>query len=369
MSKKNNNFNYLLRSLAALLIVCLVSQPAFAQYGLSASSRTDILRKSGVRNQVRDLRDDLEENIQQRLKPGMDQISRPEAIRQRISVHVLGDVANPGIYKTQVSSRAADILALATPKRKTIRVIQIRHPGEKTRYFDLYQYYYFGNLAQNPYLKDNDVIFVPKAKGAVRIEGPVARPGTYELWYEKNLYQIVQLAGGFTSAMSKMHPIKVIRFSDGGEKFILDVVQTKSSLKNFKIQKGDIYVVPDVINVAKKFDYSVESIPGENLVYPTSVPDVFVIGAVTQPGAYPYKSHFTVKDYIGYAGPSEIAKLRSVVVMREGKKKHRKLSDKVYAGDVIIVKEKNVDSFMKYVGIASTILSVTLTALLLEERL
>lgn len=254
MVKKTNIFNILSRLLVAYLIVCLFIQPALAKHSSTSLNSKGNQSVKKANTNVSDLTDTSDEDDLQKTKINRGMLTKGQMYRQHISVHILGDVTNPGVYKTMISNRAADVLDLANPRRKTVRVIQIRHPGEKTKFYDLYQYYYFGNLGQNPYLKDNDVIFVPKQKGAVRIEGPVARPGIYELNNEKDLYDIIKLAGGFTSSMSKMHPIKVIRYSDGGEKFVLDVVQTKSSLKKFKIKRGDVYIIPDVMTAKKKFD-------------------------------------------------------------------------------------------------------------------
>ena len=78
-----------------------------------------------------------------------------------INVHVLGDVKFPGVYGAAVSERAVEVMKKAYPKRETLRVIQVRNSGKKTRYYDLYRYYYFGDLNQNPFLKPNDVVFVP----------------------------------------------------------------------------------------------------------------------------------------------------------------------------------------------------------------
>lgn len=284
-----------------------------------------------------------------------------------INVHVLGDVKNPGVFKVGVSDRVFDVLKLSFPNRSTVRMIEVRHEGGKTRTYDLYQYEYNGILSHNPYLADDDTIFVPKDKGAIRIEGPVARPGVYELNYEKNLEDVVRLAGGFSSGVLQSYPIHVIRFDHAGKKNVLEVVFEKTAIKKFKIEKGDIIIVADKINADKKFDYSVEAIPGENMVYPTSVPDVFVIGAVNTPGPYPYKSQFTIKDYLGFSGATADATFHNVVVIRDGKKKRRKIYETVFAGDVIIVKQKNLNEFMKYVGIASTLMSVTLSAIVIRD--
>ncbi len=362
--------NIFVQCVTIFLIVFLVDGPLYAQQSGSINRDTSLIQRTTNPQQgnydVRSL--NVKTDSQQVLPINSAQISdMSSALMQAISVHVLGDVADPGVIKVKVSDRAADVLKLAVPNRSTVRSFQIRHPEEDTRYFDLYQYYYFGNLNHNPYLKENDTIFVPQSKGAVRIEGPVARPGVFELGSEKYLSQIVRLAGGFTASLSKMQPIKVIRFSDESEKFVLDVVQTEESLKKFEIKKGDVIAVPDVVNANNKFDYSLEVIPGENSVYPTSVPDVFVVGAVTQPGPYPYKSHLTIKDYVGFAGASADASFRSVSIMRDGKKKSYRLHDKMQAGDVLIVKQKSRSQMVTYVSIASALLSVAMTAVLINE--
>lgn len=363
---------YFSRLLVFLLAFMFVVQPAMAsqsQYGSIKKSDkifSDISEGNAKQKQGVTSLGVVDEGMSQRQKQ-FGQNAMVNLLGRPIQVHVIGDVGNPGVVETALSTRASELIQMAQPNRNKVRLFQVRHSGERARYYDLYQYYFYGNLKHNPYLKDNDVIFVPEERGAVRIEGPVKRTGIFELAWEKNLYQIVQLAGGFTTAMSKMHPIKVIRYSEEGKKFVLEVVQTKSALKKFKIRKGDVIIVPDVINANKRFDYSLETIPGENLVYPTSVADVFIMGAVLTPGPYPYKSHLTVKDYVGFAGAQSNAHLHSVKILREGKKKRKRMDGQVQAGDVIIVREKNTDMFVKYLGIASTILSVTLSTIVIRE--
>lgn len=286
---------------------------------------------------------------------------------QTIRIHVLGNVINPGVYTIGLSDRLGFVLETAQIKRKSQRLIQVRHPQKKTKYYDLYRYYHEGDLNHNPYLEDNDVVFVPQHNGVIRIEGPVSRPGTYELYYEKNLMQIIGLAGGLTTAASQIDPIKVVRFSEGGKKFILDVSNSQSDLKNFKIAKGDIIIVPDIINNPKNFDYKVETIPGENHFYPTATPNVFVAGQVTQPGPFPYKSHLQVRDYVANAGPTQTANMRYVTLVRNGKRTRVSFDNKLHAGDIIMVKGKI--NYGLIVGSLSTVLSLTLTSLLVENTI
>lgn len=362
---------FLSQLICLLVVLSLAHQPVWAQArSLEKSSNSPFSGGTGSGNEskISNLRDSDKNNEQEGISISGGQTSGGgEFGAQMIRVHVLGDVQNPGTFTIPVSQRMYDVLKLSAPNRQKYRVVQIRHDGEKTRFYDLYQYLHFGNLKHNPYVRDNDVIFVPEHHGMVRIEGPVLRPGMYELNGEKSLYQIVSLSGGFAHAASKSHPIKVIRFDEAGKRLVLDVVATKKSMKLFRIEKGDTVVVQDIINAGKPFDYSVESIPGENLVYPTSLPDVFVIGAVGSPGPYPYKAHLKIKDYVAFAGAGRDSHLGSVKVLRNGKKKRRKLHDKVQAGDVIIVRERNFEVFLKYLGVASTIMSFTTSTILFKE--
>jgi protein involved in polysaccharide export with SLBB domain len=286
---------------------------------------------------------------------------------QQINIHVLGDVFSPGVYKVAVSERLSSVLALAEPARENLRLVEIRHPGEKTRTYDLHRYFNKGELSQNPFLKENDVIFVPPARGSIRVEGPVTLPGLHELYREKTLSDVMKLAGGTTVSASKVHPIKVVRFSEGGQRSVIDVENNKDLFKKFKIEKGDIIVIPDIINNPADFDYSVETIPGENIVYPTATPNIFVVGKVIQPGPYPYQAHLKVKDYMSYAGPAPGSQLKSATIIRNGKKIRAKLEDSPKPGDIIRV--RSTVSYSTVLGTFSTLLSLTLTILILEDRL
>lgn len=285
----------------------------------------------------------------------------------KIKVHVLGEVQSPGVYEISISDRLSDVLKLALPKRVSQRIVQVRYPGEKIAVYDLYKYYYQGDLSQSPFLRENNIVFLPPLSGAVRIEGPVARPGLYELRNEKSINDLLELSGGLSSAASQIHPIKVVRFSEKGKKFVMNVNNTRMDRRSFKIEKGDIIIIPDIINDPKKFDYTVETIPGENLFYPTSTPNIFVMGSVTQAGPYPYKSHLRIKDYVAYASPSPQARLNNVTLIRNGKRSPLRFDEKPIPGDILVVKSKL--SIGTIITAVSTVLTLTLTTLLLRDQL
>jgi protein involved in polysaccharide export with SLBB domain len=356
--------------LVFLLIFVFFSQQVMAQSTLlRGTNSTEVSEDSVGQQKVKTLESNGEDIRGQRETSDIGFTDSQLQHIPTIQVQITGDVAVPGAHRVKLSTRVLEEIMAAQPNRSNLRLYQIRRSGQKTQTYDLYKYYYQGDLSQNPYLSDGDVVFIPKQKGTIRVEGSVYRPGFYELVTEKNLLQAVALAGGFSSVLAKTFPIRVIRFDENGHQNVLEVQQTELDLKKFSIWDGDIIVVPDIINATKKFDYSVETIPGGNMVYPTSVAEVFVIGSVENPGPYPYKSHLTAKDYVGFAGANADANVRSVVVFRDGKNKRQKFSSKMQAGDVIIVKEKGFNQFLSALGIASSVLSLTLSTLILRDAL
>jgi polysaccharide export outer membrane protein len=102
------------------------------------------------------------------------------AIRQ-ISVAVLGEVKNPGVFQLGGFATALDALALAGGVKKTgtLRRILIVHPGG-TATLDLYDVFN-GGAAQNLSLQDGDRIVVRPVGPTVAVAGEVDRPGIYEL--------------------------------------------------------------------------------------------------------------------------------------------------------------------------------------------
>jgi protein involved in polysaccharide export with SLBB domain len=378
MKLSANRFGFLSRLLCYYLAFFFLAEPAFAQ---TPQITRETLQQSTSHQRVQDSVPSLREQTESSMQgfeskpsgPGVNSVDNLDPLskltEQKIKVHVLGDVLNPGVYTVTVSDRVTDVLGMAVLKRTSQRVVTVRHYNDKAQGYDLYRYLYEGNLAQNPFLQDNDVVFVPTQPGAVRVEGPVGRNGIFELNGEKNLAAVIRLAGGFTAGAAKADTIRVIRVNEFGQKFTLESAFDSGALKSFQIEKGDVIVIPDLLNKPAKFDYSIETLPGENAFYPTARPDIFVVGAVFTPGAYPYKSHLTVKDYIGYAGATDAARLSSASVVRGGKRRTVKMNTSVNPGDMVIVKTKGLNNVGTLVGFASAIISLTLSTILIKQQL
>lgn len=285
------------------------------------------------------------------------------------SVHVLGEVYRPGTYKIRPSDRITDVLQYAgnVLPNGSERSIQLRRQG-KTKYFDLFSYKYKGRLSQNPYLMENDVIFIPVKKGEIQIEGPVNRPGNYEIRRPITLKQAVSLAGGFSSGLSKKEPIRVVRYNRDEKKEVIEIENSNKEIKLFKLKKGDVVVIPHILIANKEFDYNLQRIPGDNIFYPTVDDNVYVVGAVSLPGAYEFKPHYTFKEYVSLAGPLKLAKLKKIkIIRRDGKKVKAKKNTNINAGDTIVVPQRYWTP-ASTVSWLSTLTSLTLSTLVLVDR-
>jgi protein involved in polysaccharide export with SLBB domain len=287
-------------------------------------------------------------------------------------VNVLGEVWKPGTYRVAASDRVSEVINRAGgfADNGSERRIELRRKGGGVTHVDLIAFKLFGKLDQNPYVTDNDTIFVPLRKNVIQVVGAVKRPDFYELKDEKTLAEVVDLGGGFNAATDTKDPIRVIRFEEG-EKKVDEVPISKSAMRDYAIQNGDVVVVPNVVTKDTKFDYNVASVPGDQVFYPSYEDRVFVLGGVATPGAYPFSPYYTLNQYISLAGGlNERGKPKYTVTTIDGKSHHAKPDDRVNPGDTISVKQSWMSpaSWLGFaLGVASFGLSASATIIAIQK--
>ncbi len=285
-------------------------------------------------------------------------------------IHVLGEVRRPGTYKVSPSMRVTDALRLAggVEPNGSERFIEIRRGGGKgqKQIVDLFAYNTLGEVSQNPYLQDNVAIFVPLKKMAVEIEGPVRRPGIYELKNEQNLEDLVKLAGGFTVGAGTDYPLKVIRHQGIDQKEVIEVDDAVDQMRSFELRDGDVVVVEHKFLTKHSFDYNLKKLPNDNIFYPAYENKVFVIGAVRGPGAFPFNQYYNLRQYLTLAGGTTTMAKRGKISVVTIEGKSHKAKDGEYdgvinPGDTIVVPEKSIPTSF-YIGLLPTIASLGLSA-------
>lgn len=284
-------------------------------------------------------------------------------------VHVLGQVARPGTYRLSPSVRLAEAISMAggMTKQGSLRFIELKQGSGVKRTVDLFRYIYQGDLGANPFLQDNDVIFVPFASQNIRIEGPIKKSGVYELADEKNVWDIVELAGGFTAGVSEQEEVVVIRYVENEKKNLIRVPNVQTELEKVAVQGGDIIVIPHIFTKGKKFDYAFPELPSDNVFYPSYNDNVFVSGAVSQSGPYAYNPVLGIREYVGMAGPGSQANIRGTrILTAEGRIIRNTKKYSLSPGDTIIVPEKKVTT-SKVLSWYNTLASTVFTGVALKS--
>ncbi len=275
-------------------------------------------------------------------------------------IHILGTVRYPGTYRLPPSTRMAEAIDMAgglAPKG-SMRRIELRRNNRTVRTYDLFAFLKEGRLDQNPFLLDNDEIYVPIAKTVISVQGPVNRTGVLELLHEGSLTDAINAAGGYTVGIIQTEPVTIVRYASG-KKVIYTVPMTDEDMANFVVQDGDIIVFPHVLTKGRKFDYNIAQLPNDTLFYPSFNDNVFVMGAVSQPGAYPFNPFYDPRHYVNMAGAVRYANLKRLRILdMNGQEIKYKKGYRLNPGDTIIIPYRawTTDNILKwYNTLASTV--------------
>lgn len=275
-------------------------------------------------------------------------------------IHIVGMVRQPGTFRLPPSTRMAEAIDMAgglAPKG-SLRRVELRRNNHVVRTYDLFAFLFEGRLDQNPFLLDNDEIYVPIAQKVISVQGPVNRTGVLELVHEHSLTDVVSLAGGYTVGILQSEPVTVIRYSSG-KKVVYNVSMVDGDMANFVVEDGDMIIFPHVLTKGRKFDYNIAELPNDKLYFPSYNDNVFVMGAVSQPGAYPFNPFYDARHYMNMAGLVRYANIkRAKIIDMTGKPIKYNESYRLNPGDTIVVPYKawTTDNVLKwYNTLSSTI--------------
>ena len=192
-----------------------------------------------------------------------------------VSVHVVGEVCQPGVYTLSSLATVTNALFSAGGPTKlgSLREVRLLRSNVQVARVDLYDFLQRGDRTRDYRLESGDTIFVPTVGDVVAVAGEVKRPAIYEVQTGTRLADVVTLAGGVTPT-SYLKRVQIVRALPNAERATLDVDLTSHYLKgdeasNPLINAGDLVLIhpadPRVYNIVK------------------------VDGAVRYPGAYELK--------------------------------------------------------------------------------
>jgi len=280
-------------------------------------------------------------------------------------VFLTGEVQNPGAYDalpvervSQIITRAGGIAPLGTRTH-----IELIRGGEVYSIVDIERFETKGDLLANPYVQSGDVIQVPTVRGMATVKGAVfgrgesrlsaptaeapdmtrerTSEGIYELTPGARVSNVISQAGGITpwADLSNSYIDRLVVGGGGARKRVpIDlrrIIFEQDSASDIDMANFDVVVVP-------AFD---------TLVY--------VEGEVTKPGPFPYYPSLKAGDYVGQAGgPTMYANIRSMSVLRSGRRISGRTNPVAEPGDIVIVPRMSVRWWQDYALLAAAVVPV-----------
>jgi len=223
-----------------------------------------------------------------------------------VRVYVVGDVERPGAYDISSLSTVLNALYAAggPTSRGSLRNINHYRGDDLVEKVDAYDLLLHGVHKSMGYIQSGDTILVPPMGPEVTVQGMVRRPDIYELDGEKNLAQVLQLAGGVLPSGTLRH-VDVERVVAHEKRTMLQLDIPESSdeksvtqaLENFQVQDGDQIRISPILPYADK--------------------TVYLDGHVFHPGKYPYHDGMKISDLIhSYADILPEPSLRHAEIIR-----------------------------------------------------
>jgi protein involved in polysaccharide export with SLBB domain len=204
-----------------------------------------------------------------------------------VRVYVVGDVQRPGPYDVSALSTPLNALYLAGGPTSdgSLRIARHYRGKQLIEEVDLYDLLLHGAQASMQRLEPGDTIQVPPLSDQVTVEGMVRRPAIYELHGEKNLAEVLQLAGGVLPTGTLRHvDVERIESHESRTMLRLDIPENNNqqsvteALENFKVQDGDKIKITPILPYADK--------------------TVYLDGHVFRPGKFGYREGMKVTDLI-----------------------------------------------------------------------
>ncbi|HPR31543.1 MAG TPA: SLBB domain-containing protein [Prolixibacteraceae bacterium] len=196
-----------------------------------------------------------------------------------IRVNVVGETMMPGTYTLPATATAFHALYMSGgPNRNgTFRNIQIIRDNQIIHTIDVYQYLIDGSMAENPALREQDIIHIPVYEKRITVSGAFKRTGFFEVKGQETLSDLIRYAGGFGERAYQAN-LSVTRITEK-EKKVLDI--SPSLFDSFLLQNGDSVMASAIID---RYENRVN-----------------ISGAVFRPGTYELTEGLTLNGLIGKA--------------------------------------------------------------------
>ena len=232
---------------------------------------------------------EVQEAVQRVLRTQFRDVSADVSLLKlrTVRVYVVGEVVAPGAYDISSLSTPLNALFVAggVTGRGSLRRLEHYRGKQLLEEVDAYDLLLHGIRGEVKRLENGDSLRVPPLGSSVTVEGMVRRPGQYELRAEKNLGEVLDLAGGILPAAALRH-IEVQRLDAHEKRTMLslemgeesDKEALRTQFEKFHMQDGDeIHIFP---------------------IAPYNTGAVYLEGHVLRPGRYSYRDGMKLSDLV-----------------------------------------------------------------------
>lgn len=229
---------------------------------------------------------------------------------REIRVSIAGAVSKPGLYQVTPLDRLTEVLRKADGWKATAALHRLRIERETgTINVDLQQYFYSGDMASNPVLREGDRIVVPYGdleNELISVRGLASKPAYFAIrtgqpldvflsrWYDPK-------------SLADLGQVTIHRYNGGA----LQIQEPPAAqYASTALQPGDI-------------------------LYINTIAGIMVVGEVRRPGRYEYYPGYHAGDYIALAagttleGASDKARITDANGKRKSARKPIELGDTI----------------------------------------
>ncbi len=247
-----------------------------------------------------------------------------------ITVYVLGEAYQPGVYTLSALSTVTNSLFLSggVNKQGSLRNIQVKRGGKTVNQYDLYDMLIKGDTSTDFRLEDGDTVFIPFFESTVRVGGSFRRPYLYELLDGETLEDVISLAGGFKNEVSINPQVEYTTINRITNQRETTLITYNEETKTKLVLNGD------TVNVSENSEL-------EPLY-------VELTGQFKKPGVYTFKQGDTMLDVVTRAGGytqsafTEGGVLLRKKVAEQEKEAYETTADNLESLLIDLVKDSNV---------------------------
>ena len=249
-----------------------IALPEAGSVQVSGRSLGDVQRlvQTSLQSQFRDVQADVS-------------LARLRSIR----IYVVGDVERAGAYDVSSLSTPLNAVFIAggPTSRGSLRTLRHYRGNTLVQEVDVYDLLLHGVRSGVERLQSGDTVLVPPLGPEITVEGMVRRPAIYELHSEKNIAEVLELAGGVLTSGTLRHvDVERVQAHESRTMLRLDIPENNNqesvakALEEFAVQDGDKVKISPILPYADK--------------------TVYLEGHVFRPGKYAFREGMLITDLI-----------------------------------------------------------------------